>query len=208
MATNNKYHKPSTLDNLDKWTTDRRYFVKTIGIMAVYSQILRFQSCQTSPQKKYISNEYLTAQQVEIIQKIQAVLFPNDGNGPSVDDINAYGHFVWVLTDKRKRQDEKDYLINGLDWTDETANEQFNKSFNQLNDNEIKDLVDFIANEKWGKDWLSVILTLIFEALSLDSIYNINKNQVGWKWLQHKNGTPRPNENITYDKIFKTIGAE
>ena len=208
MTTNKKHIKPSSLDNLDKWSTNRRAFIKSVGVVAVYSQILRFQSCQNKPNKVYVANDYLTGLQAEIIQKVQAVLFPNDGNGPSVDDINAYGHFVWVLSDKRKRQDEIDYLINGLNWTEETANEQYKKSFNQLNESEVEQLVDFIANEKWGKDWLSVVLTLIFEALALDSIYNINTNQVGWKWLEHQTGTPRPNIDITYDKIFKTIGAE
>lgn len=208
MTLNNKYSKPSTLDNLEKWSTNRRRFIKSVGVVTIYSQILRLQSCQNSPQKVYLANDYLTALQAEIIQKVQAVLFPNDGNGPSVDDINAYSHFIWVISDKRKRQAEIDYLINGMDWTEETANEQYNKSFNQLNDNEVEDLVEFIANEEWGKDWLSIVLTLIFEALALDSIYNINTNQVGWKWLNHQNGTPRPTIDITYDNIFKTIGAE
>ena len=203
-----KHNKPSALNDIDKWSTNRRKFIKSVGIIAVYSQILKFQSCQTSFPKKYIPNQYLTALQAEIIQKIQKVLFPNDGNGPSVEDINAYGHFIWVLSDNRKREAEKEYLINGLNWTEETANEQFNTSFSYLTDKQVNELVDFIANESWGKDWLSVILTLIFEALALDSIYNINTNQIGWKWLQHQNGTPRPTIDITYDKIFKTIGTE
>ncbi len=208
MTNSNKHIKPKFLNNIDKWSTNRREFIKSVGVLAVYSQIIQFQSCKNSPEKTYLSNEYLTALQAEIIQKIQEVLFPNDNNGPSVDDINAYGHFVWVVSDKRKRQDEIDYLINGLNWVEETANENYQKSFNQLTNQQVHQLVDFIANQNWGKDWLSVILTLIFEALALDSIYNINTNQKGWEWLQHQSGTPRPNPNITYDKIFETIGAE
>jgi gluconate 2-dehydrogenase gamma chain len=208
LTVKNKYIKPSSLDNLESWSINRRAFIKSVGVVAIYSQILKFQSCQSKTNKVYQANEYLNALQAEIIQKVQAILFPNDGNGPSVDDINAYHHFIWVISDKRKRQAEIDYLINGIGWTEETSVEQFNKSFNQLNDSEVEKLVDFIANESWGKDWLSVVLTLIFEALALDSIYNINTNQVGWKWLQHQNGTPRPNIDITYDNIFKTIGAE
>jgi gluconate 2-dehydrogenase gamma chain len=208
LTIKNKYNKPPTLNDLEKWSTNRRRFIKSVGVVAIYSQILRLNSCKNIPKKVYQSNEYLNALQAEIIQKVQTVLFPNDGNGPSVDDVNAYSHFIWVISDKRKRQAEIDYLINGIGWTEETAIEQFNKSFSQLNDIEVEQLVEFIANEKWGKDWLSVVLTLIFEALALDSIYNINTNQVGWKWLSHQNGTPRPNIDITYDNIFKTIGAE
>ena len=52
------------------------------------------------------------------------------------------------------------------------------------------------------------MLTFILEALALDPIYNINTSKVGWQWLGQYEGTPRPNDNITYNKIFKTIGAE
>lgn len=198
----------SLLNNIDKWVTNRRKFIKTVGIVAVYSQIAKLQSCHSSNKTVYVANDYLTAKQAEIIQKTQDVLFPNDGNGPSVTDINAYGHFLWVFSDKRKKQDEKEYLLNGIDWTEETAIENYQKSFHQLTDKEIHQLVDFIANTNWGKDWLSTVLTLIFEALAIDSIYNVNKNNVGWTWLQHQNGSPRPTDDITYTKIFKTIGAE
>ena len=105
MTNKKKYHKPSFIEDLDKWSTNRRKFIKTIGVFAVYSQILKLQSCKNSQTKNYQANKYLTALQVEIIQNIQEILFPDDGNRPSVTDINAYGHFVWVLSDKRKRQD-------------------------------------------------------------------------------------------------------
>jgi gluconate 2-dehydrogenase gamma chain len=203
-----KKNRPKSLNQLEIWETNRRKFIKSVGVFAIYTQILRFQSCQTKTQKVYVANDYLNALQVEIIQKVQNVLFPDDGNGPSAYDINAYGHFIWVISDQRKRTKEVTYLINGIDWTNETAIEEFNKPFNELSDHEVENLIEFISNENWGKDWLSVVLTLIFEALALDSIYNINTNEVGWKWLEHTQGTPRPHKEITYDKIFKTIGKE
>lgn len=207
MKSNQKY-SPHFIDDLKHWHLKRRNFIKSVGVFAIYSQILKFQSCQSEEKITYAANDYLTALEAEIIQKVQMVLFPNDGNGPSARDINAYGHFVWVLSDLRKKQAEKDYLINGIKWTEETAVENFSKSFKALSTAETEKLVEDISKTNWGEDWLAVVLSLIFEALVIDSLYNVNPNQIGWKWLEHQNGTPRPNEMITYDKIFETIGAE
>lgn len=199
---------PSIYKNIEKWQINRRKFVKTLGVTAIVSQIGVVASCTTQQKEVYEANEYLTALQTEIVKRIQEVLFPNDGNGPSVKDVNAYEHFLWILSDKRKPKSSIEYYINGIDWSEETAQETYAKSFSELNDKEVEDLVAIIADESWGKSWLSVMLTFILEALALDPIYNINTNKVGWEWLSQFEGTPRPNENITYTKIFKTIGTE
>ena len=199
---------PSVFKNIEDWQVNRRKFVKAMGVTAIASQIGFINSCTSQQKEVYEENEYLTALQAEIIQRIQEVLFPDDGNGPSINDIKAYEHFLWVLSDKRKPKSSIEYYVNGIDWSEETAQENYAKSFSELNDKEVENLVAIIADESWGKSWLSIIITFIFEALALDPIYNINTDKSGWEWLGQFEGTPRPNENITYDKIFKTIGAE
>lgn len=201
---------PDVYENLESWSTDRRKFIKSIGVAGLLSYAGFISSCDSSNKEKqvYLSNEFLTALQAEIIQNVQLILFPNDGNGPSSEDVNAYPHFLWVLKDQYKPNSEVEYLINGIDWTEETAFEEYNKSFIELSEKEKESLVRFISETNWGGSWLSINLTLIFEALSMDPIYNVNNNNVGWDWLQHNNGEPRPNQSITYDKIFETIGAK
>lgn len=193
--------------NLENWKLNRRKFVKTLSITAVLSQISVVSSCAEIAPKVYKGNAYLSALESEIIQKIQGVLFPNDGNGPSVIDINAYSHLLWVLSDKRKDQESIDYIINGIGWVEETSQENYGRTFSELTSNEVDELVAFIADRNWGASWLSVIITLIFEALSMDSIYGINTNEIGWKWLGHHHGMPRPNKDNTYTNIFTTINA-
>jgi len=199
---------PTIFKNIEDWQINRRKFVKTLGVTAIISQIGVVASCTSQPKEIYEANEYLTALQTEIVKRIQEVLFPNDGNGPSVNDINAFQHFLWILSDQRKPKSSIEYYINGIDWSEETAQETYAKSFSELNDKEVEELVAIIADESWGKSWLSIMLTFILEALALDPIYNINTSKVGWQWLGQYEGTPRPNDNITYNKIFKTIGAE
>jgi gluconate 2-dehydrogenase gamma chain len=150
----------------------------------------------------------MSAKQSEILQKIQLILFPNDGNGPSARDVNAFNYLLWVLSDDLKSQNSKDYLINGILWSDETALELYGKSFIELKEQEQEELVKAIAEENWGENWLSINLTFIFEALALDPIYRSNPDNIGWDWLEHKQGDPRPTKNTMYPNIFNTIHAE
>jgi|GEM_PF-458876 len=193
--------------NIESWELNRRRFVKTVSITTVLSQIAVMTSCITKRNKLYEGNQYVTALESEIIQKIQEILFPDDGNGPSVIDINAYSHLLWVLTDERKDKESINYITKGIGWVEETAQENYGRTFSDLTQIETEELVAFIADKNWGAGWLSMILTLIFEALAMDPIYNVNTNKTGWKWLEHKPGNPRPNIDNSYINIFKTINA-
>jgi len=193
--------------NIEKWELNRRRFVKTVSITTVLSQIAVISSCVTKKTKLYEANQYVTALESEIIQKIQDILFPDDGNGPSVIDINAYSHLLWVLTDERKDKESIRYITKGMGWVEETAQENYGRTFSDLTQIEIEELVAFIADKNWGAGWLSMILTLIFEALAMDPIYNVNINEIGWQWLEHKPGNPRPNKDNSYTNIFNTINA-
>ena len=198
----------TVFNNIEQWKVNRRQFVKSMSVAALLSQVAFLESCNNQSKEIYLANDYLTAVQSEILHKVQEVLFPNDGNGPSSKDLNAFSHVLWVLSDQRKKESSIKYIIDGVDWTEETAVDEFGRSFVELNKKEIESLVETISKEKWGKSWLSIILTLIFEALSLDPIYNVNTNAAGWDWLGQFEGTPRPTEEITYDNIFKTINAK
>jgi len=204
---NKNTNQPDIFKNIENWEVNRRKFVKTLSVTTILSQIGIVSSCNNIKADIYKANEYLTALQSEVTQKIQSVLFPNDGNGPSVIEINAYAHILWVLSDNHKDEESKQYIMKGMNWVDDTSQENYGRPFSDLAQIEIEELVDFMAKTNWGSSWLSIMLTLIFEALSLDPIYNINSNQVGWKWLEHQSGTPRPNESNSYDNIFTTIHA-
>jgi gluconate 2-dehydrogenase gamma chain len=45
---------------------------------------------------------------------------------------------------------------------------------------------------------LSSLLKYIFEALLTDPIYGGNPNSMGWEWLDHTPGQPRPNPANRY----------
>lgn len=199
---------PEAFQNLELWQINRRKFVQSMSVAALASQFSFFQSCDGKTQKDLQINDYLTPKESLIIATIQDVLFPDDGNGPSCAEIKAFDHLIWVISDERKNPDATQYIIDGIGWSDETAVEIYGRSFNELDQSEIEELVGEISEEKWGSSWLSIILTFIFEALALDPIYNINSDSTGWNWLGQFVGTPRPTIDITYDNFLKTVNAE
>jgi len=42
------------------------------------------------------------------------------------------------------------------------------------------------------------VLGYIFEALLVDPVYGGNPNGIGWKWLEHQPGLPRPTADKRY----------
>ncbi len=147
----------------------------------------------------------LTSSQLQIVRSIQSILFPSDGNGPGSYDIMADKYLLWVLSDERMDPEEKEYIIIGIGWIDETAEELFSKKYNRLSEKQKEELVENISQEKWGISWLGVILNFVFEALLSDPEYGGNPDKIGWNWLDHNPGYPRPDELHLYPEIIKTV---
>ena len=188
----------------------RRVFVKNILAVGLLSQVpfLKVFSSGSSANPYQSNPDLLNNQQIEIVRNVQQYLFPNDGNGPGAAQLNADEYLLWVLSDPKKDPADTKYIIDGIGWVEETADEEYAKPFHQLNASEKEELVDFIAKEAWGSSWMSIILTYIFEALIADPQYGGNVNESGWKWLNHYPGNPRPTENLLYGNILKTVKTQ
>jgi hypothetical protein len=192
---------PDLYQNLTKWETNRRTFLKAALLTGALTQISLFTSCSTELEK---GNDLLTAEQATILTNVIDVFFPDDGNGPSAKDINAFGYIMWVLHDSLGRSaEDNDYVLEGIQWADDTAHELYFKPFIELTDEEKKALISIFTELDWGKNWSSVIIFLILEALLLDPLYGGNVNEVGWTWLNHNPGYPRPTEENRYERIME-----
>ena len=74
-----------------------------------------------------------------------------------------------------------------------------------MKDREKEELIRTISKEPAIKFWLSKHLTLIFEALLCDPIYGGNPDEIGWSWLRHNPGEPRPTKELAYPNILDYI---
>ena len=197
---------PAPIKNIEQWQLSRRNFVKSLLSMAAISQLPLLTSC-INPKEKVNNTAFgqLNEFQKNILKEVQITLFPDDGNGPSAVDINALNYLQWVISDTEMDPIEVKYIIDGISWVEETAQEEYAISFLKLSSNKKNFLITRISLENWGENWLSVILTFIFEALISDPQYGGNSNSIGWKWLQYNPGYPRPTTDLLYNKILETI---
>lgn len=189
----------------------RRVFVKRMLALGLLTQIPLARAFQTknNKEKPYkIQPDLLNEKQFNVLKEVQQHLFPVDDNSPGADQINATDYLAWVLSDPRKDPTDIKYIIDGIGWVDETADEEYGKTFLDLNEAEMEKLIAFIANEGWGSSWLSIVLSYIFEALVADPLYGGNTDESGWKWLSHFPGYPRPKGDLLYGNILKTVNEQ
>jgi len=189
--------------NENEWLISRKMFVKTLVLSGVALQMPWLTSC--SPGDEIGETKPLSISQYKVARAVQDILFPDDGNGPSARDINATSYLVWVLNDPLLDPDENAFLIDKLDAFNAKCKVEYGDDFYELSHSEQHDFIGGIAEEVWGKKWLSRLITFIFEALLVDPAYGGNTNEMGWEWLSHNPGQPRPIEEIRYPEIFNKL---
>ena len=194
----NRKHKKERDPDSGNWSLSRKKFIvsASMGVAAAHLPFSKVLGRGMNDQ------QILDENQVAIMESVQEILFPADGNGPGASELNATAYLIWVLSDKEKDPEEVQYIVNGIGWVDETAEEEFGKKYLELSQAEKEKLIALIAEESWGESWLSVILSFIFEALLCDPQYNGNPAEAGWKWLGHDPGQPRPRKEILYPEIL------
>ena len=127
---------------------------------------------------------------LQTLSIVQEDLFPQE----MISDANAYAYTSIVFKHSRISAADKQFLRNGTKWLNEEAVTMYDKVYVKLSSNERQKVLHKIATQEWGESWIKTVLKYIMEATLGDPIYGINKNEFGWKWLNHSSGLPRPKE--------------
>lgn len=134
------------------------------------------------------------------LSAVQNILFPPDEGSPGADDIRALPYLLQALEDPALNDDRK-FIRKGVGWLDDLSSTTYLKNFLQLKDDEREQLLRRIAQSRAGENWMSTLLLYIFEALLTDPVYGGNPGGIGWRWLEHAPGFPRPPADKTYRKL-------
>lgn len=180
----------------------RRGFIRSGIVAGVFLQFPWITSC---------TNEFIVPENLNPLDKssfldmrfLLGVLFPKEGFGPSAMDVNADTYILWVLNDLNIDSRENKYMVDKLNKFSSKIFSIEGERFSNLSYSKQKDLVNDLVKFKWADVFFSRLLTLLFEALLLHPLYNVNSNEVGWKWLMHQPGFPLPKEELSYLQLLE-----
>jgi len=140
-----------------------------------------------------------SAEQRVMVSAVLEHLFPKDPDSPGAADINATTYLETAITAPRLNPDTRNIIVNGIGRLGDASLERYDTPFHHLDDEKKEQLLRYLAdNTRWGRGWLSLLLYYIFEALLADPVYGGNPDEIGWRWLQHQPGYPRPPADKAY----------
>ena len=198
-----KNHKTK---NSFQWELSRRSFVKLSLIGGLLSQIPFASSCireNEKGEKIVVIDGTNYSIELELIQRVQEILFPKDELGPGASELKSDIYLIWVLNDQRLDPWDNEYIIKGFRKLDLASKEEFNTHFTKLNSKQQEDLIARVSLMDWGQSWLSKMLTLVFESMFANPNYGSNPEGIGWKWLNHQAGFPQPEKDQIYPSILE-----
>ena len=144
----------------------------------------------------YGSELFAAITPMHTISIVQKDLFPSTGLVPSSKYINANFYLNKILTHSRVTLEDKIFIRDGVKWLNEEAVTKYKKVYVRLSKKQRQKVLKDVADSDWGESWLATIMTYLLEAMLGDPIYGGNKSEIGWKWLNHKGGLPRPTKAL------------
>jgi len=140
----------------------------------------------------------LSRRQWKTIIAVQDHLFPSEAKAPGAKEVNSQAYLYAVLSDAGRDDEDRQLVINGLIELQDICWQQDKELFIKLNHVQRERALRTFEKTSNGSPWLMTILGYIFEALLVDPIYGGNTNELGWQWLEHQAGLPRPTLKTRY----------
>ena len=146
----------------------------------------------TNPLQGFSETDWTT------IATVQNHLFPSETDAPGAVEINALSYLHQFLSNPDTDVHDIEFILSGTRALQKLSIEKQQKSFADLTIEQRESLLRDYEKQRTGKRWLITLLNYILEALLTDPVYGGNPNGVGWKWLQHRAGEPRPPAHKRY----------
>jgi gluconate 2-dehydrogenase gamma chain len=143
-----------------------------------------------------------SSQQHNTVSAVQEHLFPKEPDSPGATDVNAAAYLEWAITAPGVDPDTRNTIVNGVGRLQDASRERFDVVFDRLDFEQREQLLRYLADKtRWGRAWLSLVLYYVLEALLSDPAYGSNPDEIGWQWLEHQPGFPRPPADKIYGKL-------
>jgi gluconate 2-dehydrogenase gamma chain len=139
----------------------------------------------------------------QTLAAVQEHLFPSAEDSPGASDLQAIVYLHDTLSNPAADGEDKAFIVKGARWLNETTRGRYQRAFIALREEERESALRQIEKSRAGRNWLSLLLTYLLEALLADPVYGGNPGGIGWQWLEHQPGFPRP----PHDKAWYKLAA-
>lgn len=136
---------------------------------------------------------------------VQEHLFPASDEAPGASDIRAIVYLRNAIENPAADAEDREFIVNGVGWLNDLARESLALPFTLLSEQERETILRRIEQSRAGRNWLSLLLTYLLEALLADPVYGGNPDGIGWQWLQHQPGYPAPPVDKTWYKLAAPV---
>ncbi|VAW66134.1 hypothetical protein MNBD_GAMMA08-2388 [hydrothermal vent metagenome] len=176
---------------------NRRQFIQLVAIASASWPLISHAEKKTLGKDtdlvyKNLSDPWLT------LASVQEHLFPADDTSPGAKDIFALRYLQSTLSAPNADKEDVDFIYQGVGWLNDLSTTMHKNKFIKLNSDEKEKVLRKIETSRAGNRWLSSMMTYLIEALLSDPVYGGNKDQKGWKWLEHQPGFPLPTTQQVY----------
>ncbi|MDX1350577.1 MAG: gluconate 2-dehydrogenase subunit 3 family protein [Putridiphycobacter sp.] len=192
----------------ENWQINRRRFIKGMVAAGIVSKIGFLTACSEHSVKIEGKHYFFSDEEVKTLEVLLELIFPDNGNGPSIKEINALPHIIWTMQDEFYGYNTYELIKSSLHNLKELTDNNYKAKYTVLDVAMQSKIIEDISQLKWGDKFLSSLATYIFEAMAIDPQYNVNLDGVGWKWLDHMAGQPKPTPNQLYPQFLNKLGYE
>jgi gluconate 2-dehydrogenase gamma chain len=134
---------------------------------------------------------------------VQAHLLPSEAEAPGGAEVNALGYLLGMLGKPDFDMADPGSLIQGAAEIERLSVDGPGCPFADLSEAEREAVLRTFETTEAGRRWLAGLLGTLIEALLADPVYGGNAEGVGWRWLDHNPGFPRP----PADKRYFLLGS-
>jgi len=183
----------------------RRDFLKRLGLLGSLAMtypvalLAGLRASNTSNKQPGWANEHPW----KTIAAVQETLFPPGEDVPGASDINAIVYLHRAIENPDADGEDREFIYKGVGWLNDLTQERHTKDYLQLSEEEQEKIVHTIVQSRSGRNWVSLLLTYILEALLADPVYGGNPKGIGWQWLEHQPGFPTPPADKTWDRLLQ-----
>jgi len=128
----------------------------------------------------------------KIIEAVQETLFPKNLKAPSASEFGATNYLLLVSSHSSFVKSDIIFLHHGSKLLIEYEKD-FLTATPKRRDQRLREFVNSSAK---AENWVAILLFYTLEALLSDPLYGGNKNELGWRWLNHNAGQPRPKKQF------------